>query len=263
MRKHWFASALSRATDLSVRLGQEGRLVLSSLAPESYAAVAACILIATHVHWHWLLSRTLELTLLRVSGRLMSGCGWWLPALFSCVAVVAFGVVRRVCQGRPGPLRWFAAALAFSPPMTMAWACTGFDFEFLFADLLLGCCISLLASLAWLPDPRPTIQRWAQYAPGTRVNLLRFEADKYWRGLNILWAATAAGIAALGTYVISGPPAVWVEILSTEQLHALTDARVWIALALLATFLPGIIWIVGAVVLRVNRIQSAMEEVEL
>ena len=73
----------------------------------------------------------------------------------------------------------------------------------------------------------------------------------------------AAGIAALATYVISGPPNVWSGVVSREQLHALTEARIWIAMALLGAFVPGIVWIVAAIVTRVNRIHIALAEIDL
>lgn len=153
--------------------------------------------------------------------------------------------------------------IALLPGSILAWAFTGYEFEFLFANLLLVSYLALLASLAKLPDPAPRLREWEKHSAIKQQALLQFEADKYWRGLNILWVATAAGIAALGAYVISGPPSVWSDIVSREQLHALTEVRVWIALALLAAFVPGIIWIVGAIVVRVNRVHRALERIDL
>jgi hypothetical protein len=253
--------ATRRATRIAT--GTAGRWAVS-ISLECYIAAALLVLIGAHGRWHRLLGETLSGTFLTVSGGLTSWGRPWLGYGVLLFAILVFAVARRLSSGLAnGPARWVTMAASLTPSVIVIWALTGYELEFLFADLMLVSFASLLGSLSGLPDPAPRVEEWRSHSAEKQLVLLHYEADKYWKGLNILWAATAAGIAALAAYVISAPPSVWNSVVSMEQLHALTEARIWIAMALLGAFVPGVIWIVGAIVVRVNRIHRALADLEI
>jgi len=247
----------------AVRVIEVLRRLLAVSLLDVYSIAGLAIIILAHRSWHSIARTTLTRSFIAAPGALLAGRGWlWL--LGTTLLFLAFSIGRRLGRHTTfTPRRWALSLLPLAVVAAVLWAVTGWEMEFLFAYLLYAGFVAMLSQLVGLPDVSPQVAAWAHHSPTKRQVLLQFEADKYWRGLNILWAASAAGIAALGTYVISGPPAVWGDILDPEALHAATEARVWIGLSLLGAFAPGIVWIVAAIVARVNRIHHALEALDL
>jgi len=247
----------------AVRVAEAVRRLLAFGVADVYSIAGLAVIMLAHQSWHSIARTTLTGSFIAAPGALLPGRGW-LWCLVIALLLLGFSAIRRLGAHEAfSPGRWALSLLPLAVVAALLWAVTGWETEFLFAYLLYAGFVAMLSQLAGLPDVSPQLDKWGHCSPTKKQVLLQFEADKYWRGLNILWAASAAGIAALGTYVISGPPAVWGEILDPEALHAATEARVWIGLSLLGAFVPGIVWIVAAIVVRVNRIHHTLEELDL